>query len=80
MVNHDIDPHIERAIEAFIANNPDRLMAEMVEDATFTDPLEAEISGTELREYTAEIFEELPDVRLEVKRVISSVHGKFTPR
>lgn len=75
MVEPDMDPHVERAIEAFNDHDVDRLMDQMAEDATFTDPLEAEISGAELREYTIEIFEAFPDLRLEVKRVISSDDG-----
>lgn len=67
-----MDPHIERAIEAFNDHDIDQLMNQMAEDATFTDPLEADLSKAELREYTVEIFEAFPDVRLEVKRIISS--------
>jgi len=75
MVDSDMDPHIERAFEAFNDHDADRLMDEMAEDATFTDPLEADLSGPELREYTAGIFEAFPDIRLEVKRVVSSEDG-----
>jgi steroid delta-isomerase-like uncharacterized protein len=50
-------------------------MDEMAKEATFTDPLEENVSGAELREYTVEIFEAFPDVRLEVKRVISADDG-----
>lgn len=70
-----MDPHIQRAIEAFNDHDIDRLMDEMAADATFTDPLEADLSVAQLREYTVEIFEAFPDVRLEVKRVISSDDG-----
>lgn len=75
MVDSNINPHIERAIEAFNDHDVDRLMDEMAENGTFTDPLEADISGSELRKYTTGIFEAFPDVRLEVKRVISSEDG-----
>lgn len=70
-----MDPQIERAIEAFNDHDPDRLMDEMAEDATFTDPLEVDISGAELHDYTVGIFEAFPDIRLEVKRFISSGDG-----
>lgn len=72
MIETDMAPHIERAIEAFNDHDVDRLMDEMAKDATFTDPLEEDASGADLRESTAEIFVAFPDVRLEVKRVISS--------
>lgn len=75
MVANNMDPHIEHAIEAFNDHDTDRLMDEMATGATFTDPLEEEISGAELHEYTAEIFEAFPDLRLEVKRIISSDDG-----
>lgn len=71
----DLDPQVERAISAFNDHDLDRLMDEMAEEATFTDPLEADLSKTELREYTGEIFEAFPDVRLEVDRFISSDDG-----
>lgn len=70
-----MDPHIERAIKAFNDHDVDRLMGEIADDATFTDPLAEELSGAELREYTVEIFEAFPDRRLEVKRVIASDDG-----
>lgn len=69
------NPRVERAIEAFNDHDPDRLMAEMAEGSTFTDPLEEAITGTELHQYTAEIFEAFPDIRLEVDRVISGTGG-----
>lgn len=75
MVDTGMNPHIERAIKAFNDHDVDRLMDQMAEDATFTDPLEADVSGAELREYTVELFEAFPDLRLEVKRVISSDEG-----
>lgn len=66
-----MDPYIGRAIEAFNDHDAERLLDQMAEDATFTDPLEADITGDELHEYTVEIFEAFPDLRLEVDRVIS---------
>ncbi len=70
-----MDPRIERAIDAFNDHDADRLMDAMADGATFTDPLEADISGDELHEYTAEIFEAFPDLRLEVDRAITSNDG-----
>jgi steroid delta-isomerase-like uncharacterized protein len=75
MVDADMDPEIERAVEAFNDHDADRLMDEMAEGATFTDPLEDNITGAGLHEYTAEIFEGFPDVRLEVDRVITGENG-----
>lgn len=75
MVNPDMDSRVERAVAAFNDHDTDRLMAQMTDDCTFTDPLEEDISGTELRKYTEEIFETFPDVRLEVDRVIESDDG-----
>jgi len=75
MATHDMDPQVERAIEAFNAHDPDRLMDEMAEGSTFTDPLEADLTGEELHEYTAAIFEAFPDIRIDVKRVIASDEG-----
>lgn len=75
MAEHNMDPHIERAIEAFNDHDIDQLMNQMAEDATFTDPLEADLSKAELREYTVEIFDAFPDLHIEVKRVISSDDG-----
>ena len=75
MSNSDMDPCVERAIEAFNDHDPDRLMDEMADGSTFTDPLEAGLTGEELHEYTATIFEAFPDIRLEVDRVITSGEG-----
>lgn len=75
MVDTDIDPHIERAVEAFNDHDLDGLMEEMAEGSTFTDPLEEEVSGAKLRTYTSDIFEAFPDVRLEVDRVITAEEG-----
>lgn len=72
MVETDMNPHVDRAIEAFNDHDVEGLMDQMAADATFTDPLETDVSGAELREYTVEIFEAFPDLRLDVKRVISS--------
>lgn len=70
-----MDPRVERAIEAFNDHDVEQLLDEMAEDATFTDPLEEDIAGNELHEYTAEIFEAFPDIRLEVNRVITGEGG-----
>lgn len=70
-----MDPCIERATEAFDAHDADRLMEEMAAGSTFTDPLEEEITGTELQDYTVEIFEAFPDVRLDVGQVFTSNEG-----
>jgi steroid delta-isomerase-like uncharacterized protein len=78
MVARDMNRHIERAIEAFNDHDPDRLMDEMAEGSTFTDPLEEDLTGEELHEYTGAIFEAFPDLRLEVKRVITSNGGVTT--
>jgi steroid delta-isomerase-like uncharacterized protein len=72
----DTDPVVERALSAFNDHDLDRLMDEFAEGGTFTDPLvEGEATGTEIREYTAEVFEAFPDVRLEVDRVVASGDG-----
>lgn len=84
MATADMHPRIQRAIDAFNDHDADRLLDEMADGATFTDPLEADISGDELHEYTVEIFEAFPDVRLEVDRVITSndgvsaIEGRYT--
>lgn len=75
MPTSDVDPHVERAIAAFNDHDPERLMDEMAEGATFTDPLEEDLTGAELHEYTVDIFEAFPDIRIEVDRVITSNDG-----
>lgn len=76
MVEADMDPRVERALEAFNTHDLDALMDEMAEGSTFVDPLVEEgVSGAELREYTADVFEAFPDVRLEVRRVITTDDG-----
>lgn len=75
MVKTDMDSRVKRAIEAFNDHDPDRLMDEMAEGGTFTDPLEEDITGTELHEYTVGIFEAFPDIRLEVTRAITAGEG-----
>jgi steroid delta-isomerase-like uncharacterized protein len=75
MVDDDMDPHVERAVAAFNDHDVDRLMDEMADGSTFTDPLEEELTGPEIRRYTAEIFEAFPDIRLEVTRAITAGTG-----
>lgn len=75
MPDADMDPHIERAIDAFNDHDVERLLDQMAEEARFTDPLEENITGSELHEYTAEIFEAFPDIRLEVDRSITAEDG-----
>jgi steroid delta-isomerase-like uncharacterized protein len=73
MGNVDMDPTVERALDAFNDHDLDELVDEFAEDGTFVDPLLDEpVTGDELREYTAEIFRGFPDIRLEVDRVVAS--------
>lgn len=75
MSDANMDPAIERAIEAFNDHDPDRLMGEMAEGSTFTDPLKEGLTGADIHEYIVEIFEAFPDIRLEVNRAITSNEG-----
>jgi len=71
--NADIDPRIERALTAFDAHDVDAMMAEFADGGTFTDPLvDGELSGDALRDYTLEVFEAFPDLRIDVRRVVST--------
>lgn len=72
MTEYGMGPDVERAIQAFNDHDADRLLDQMAEGATFTDPLETDVSGAELHAYTVELFEAFPDIRLEVDRVIAS--------
>jgi len=67
----DLDPTIAQAMEAFNDHDTERLMAEFAEDVTFSDPFQDELNKSDLRAFTAEVFEAFPDVRYEQHRVIS---------
>ncbi|MFC6953422.1 ester cyclase [Halorubellus litoreus] len=70
---HDLDPRVERAIEAFNDQDVGRVLGAFADDGTFFDPLLDEpVSGRELREYTTEIFEAFPDLTIDVRRVVAS--------
>lgn len=71
----DIDPAIARALDAFNDHDTERLMAELAENVTFSDPLRDGLTKAELRGYTADVFEGFPDVRYEQKRIISADDG-----
>lgn len=68
----DLDPVIARATDAFNDHDTERLMAELAENVTFSDPFQDELTKAELRGYTADVFEAFPDVRYEQKRIISA--------
>jgi steroid delta-isomerase-like uncharacterized protein len=75
MVTDGTDPHVRRALEAFDDHDADGVLAEFAEGGTFTDPLEEELAGEELREYCEDLFVAFPDLRLEEKRVMTSEGG-----
>jgi len=76
MVASDMDPPVDRALEAFNDHDTDALLDEFAPDGTFVDPLLDEaVTGEALREYTEEIFTGFPDVSFEPNRVITSGDG-----
>lgn len=75
MVTDDMDPHVRRAVESFNDQDAEGVVAEFAEGGTFTDPLEEEVAGEELRAYCAELFVAFPDVRFEQNRVVTSDDG-----
>ncbi|WP_227131037.1 ester cyclase [Halorubellus salinus] len=70
---HDLDPRVERGIEAFNDHDVERVLDAFADDGTFYDPLlDDPVSGRELREYTAEVFEAFPDLTISVRRVVAA--------
>jgi steroid delta-isomerase-like uncharacterized protein len=73
---HDLDPRVERGIEAFNDQDVEGLLDAFADDGTFYDPLlDDPVSGDELREYTADVFEAFPDLRIDVRRVVAATDG-----
>jgi len=71
MVDSDLDPHIQRAMETFNDHDLDRHMAEFADGATFLDPvLDSEVTGDDHRAYLAAVYDAFPDIRQEVDRVL----------
>lgn len=76
MSENDMDPHVERALDAFNDHDTDALLDEFAPGGTFIDPLlDQAATGKALREYTEEVFTGFPDVSFEAKRVITSGDG-----
>lgn len=72
----EMDPHIERALEAFNNHDVDGVVTEFDEDATFSDPPNDEPLGkAELPVYFEELFGAFPDVKVEVKQSFVSSDG-----
>jgi len=68
----DLDPRIERAVEAFNGQDLDAMMAQFATGGTYADPVEEDgISGDEIREYCADLFVAFPDLHVEVDRVVA---------
>lgn len=76
MREHDLDPPIDRAVEAFNDHDLDGMMAQFADGGTFVDPLEPDgVAGAELREYMIDLFEAFPDIRVEVERALTDEAG-----
>ncbi|MDZ7730316.1 MAG: ester cyclase [Natrialbaceae archaeon] len=71
----DTDPVIERAIAAFNDRRRRSVNGRDGPREHIYGPAGRRNLWAELHEYTAELFEAFPDLRLEVKRVISSNDG-----
>lgn len=68
-----VDPRVARAVHAFNGHDVERLDDEFAPGGTFADPLtDGAVSGDAMREYTREVFEAFPDVRVDVRRVVAS--------
>lgn len=69
----DLNPTIARALEAFNDQDVDGFVAEFAENGTFFDPLQdSELTKSELRDYTADVFEAFPDVHAEEERIVTT--------
>lgn len=73
MHSSELPSPIAEAFEAFNNSDPDGVVADFADGATFYDPAQDEsLSRTEHREYCAELFEAFPDGRLHVDRIVSN--------
>jgi steroid delta-isomerase-like uncharacterized protein len=71
-----MDPHVERAFEAFNDHDPEGVVAAFAEGGTFEDPVGDEpMSAAAFGESCAEMFEGFPDARWEVERVMTGPDG-----